>query len=557
MTVREYQFVVGAETGTIPTAGTPTLDGDLVSLGFANAHYVQGSESVADVTALQAIAAADRANGNAVVVQSTRVVYVFDSASVAAADGVRIVQPTVGSGRWYRVSPLENPLTGDVTVANDLTVTGNMTVSGTTTTVNTTNLDVEDPSIKVNNGGTQATANAAVAGLEVEMSDATNARIGYDSTLTSKFKAGESGSESELITAATDQTITGTKTSDKEFITKEIATPATPSSGYRKIYAKSDGFYDLDSTGTETQLGGLASSLDSSQDYINLSIAASVAANALTIELKNKSGANPSGASPGYISFRNATSTTGTYTRATLATSSSMTVSSGSTLGATSGVQQYNYIYALNNAGTIEPAISSSRYDDGSIVTTVAEGGAGAADSLTAIYSTTARTDVPIRLIGRILSTQATAGTWATAPSEISNIPFRKFNKIQQKKAVSNYTTNTAAIIQFNNLVVGRKYLAVATCHGILGTSGINNAYINVKHNSSVVAIAGYVSTTGVGATFSFDGFACKEIFTAVATTLVVDAVVSGTGSTVSGGPQGTEVVLIELNDTDVTTAFT
>jgi len=53
------------------------------------------------------------------------------------------------------------------------------------------------------------------------------------------------------------------------------------------------------------------------------------------------------------------------------------------------------------------------------LITTTAEGGAGGADSSTVIYSTTARTNVAYRVLGIIRSTQATAGTWATAPSLI------------------------------------------------------------------------------------------------------------------------------------------
>jgi hypothetical protein len=46
-----------------------------------------------------------------------------------------------------------------------------------------------------------------------------------------------------------------TKASDNVFpkiIGEEITTPANPSAGERKLYAKSDGWYDLDSAGTET-----------------------------------------------------------------------------------------------------------------------------------------------------------------------------------------------------------------------------------------------------------------------------------------------------------------
>lgn len=40
-----------------------------------------------------------------------------------------------------------------------------------------------------------------------------------------------------------------------EIIADEISTPATPASGKRKVYAKSDGWYDLDDMGVETPLG--------------------------------------------------------------------------------------------------------------------------------------------------------------------------------------------------------------------------------------------------------------------------------------------------------------
>ena len=51
--------------------------------------------------------------------------------------------------------------------------------------------------------------------------------------------------------------------------------------------------------------------------------------------------------------------------------------------------------------------------------TSVCRGGAGAADSAGVWYSTTARTNVPYRLLGYLDLTEATAGTYATAPSVI------------------------------------------------------------------------------------------------------------------------------------------
>jgi hypothetical protein len=92
--------------------------------------------------------------------------------------------------------------------SDNVVIPGDLTVNGTTTTINTDTLDVEDANITVNNGGTQATADANDAGFTVEMSDATDTRVGYDSTLTSRFKCGDVGSESEIVTATASQTVT-------------------------------------------------------------------------------------------------------------------------------------------------------------------------------------------------------------------------------------------------------------------------------------------------------------------------------------------------------------
>lgn len=98
-------------------------------------------------------------------------------------------------------------IAGAKTFSNDVVVQGDLTVNGTTTTLNTSTMDVEDPQITVNKNGNQATANATKSGFKVEMSDATHAVLGYDSTLASKFKAGESGSEVEIVTVSHSQSL--------------------------------------------------------------------------------------------------------------------------------------------------------------------------------------------------------------------------------------------------------------------------------------------------------------------------------------------------------------
>ena len=178
--------------------------------------------------------------------------------------------------------------------------------------------------------------------------------------------------------------------------------------------------------------GSLAFLPQNSSDAINLGLAASVGSSALTVNLKGADGNAPSSTNPVYITFRNATSATGTPVTRAVTGALSVVVSSGSTLGHASGsVTQYVYVYAIDNAGTVELAVSGQKFfDEGAVISTTAEGGAGAADSGNVLYSTTARSNVAIRLIGRLKSVQATAGTWASSISEISLAPFE--NKLQR-----------------------------------------------------------------------------------------------------------------------------
>jgi hypothetical protein len=88
-----------------------------------------------------------------------------------------------------------------------------------------------------------------------------------------------------------------------------------------------------------------------------------------------------------------------------------------------SATQSRIVVLAIDNAGTVELAVvniaGGNDLTETGVISTTAEGGAGAADSNNVIYSNVARTNVAYRVVGYIESTQATAGTWATAPSTI------------------------------------------------------------------------------------------------------------------------------------------
>lgn len=231
----------------------------------------------------------------------------------------------------------------------------------------------------------------------------------------------------------------------------------------------------------------------SSKEISNLGLEATVSANALTISLKQADGSAPSsGAAAVSIGFRNATSATGRYSQVQATSAVTLTISSGSTLGHASAVNQYVYVYAINNAGTIELAASGQKLsDEGSVVTTTAEGGAGAADSYTTIYSTTARSGVACRLIGRILSNQTVAGTWASSPTEISLVPFGDKNprsEVWLTNATGYGSTNTR-IRYFATTVINTGSDITYTASSINGdsftinTDGIYSVYYG-EYNS-------------------------------------------------------------------------
>lgn len=161
---------------------------------------------------------------------------------------------------------------------------------------------------------------------------------------------------------------------------------------------------------TEAELAATRASLKADRGIQPIS--ASVASNALTLTLN-----------PTNLDFRSATLGSGTINTRTVAAAISLVISSGSTLGTTNGTLARLAVLALDNAGTVELAVvnlsGGVNLDESGVISTTAEGAAGAADSASVIYSQTARSNVPYRLLGFIELTQATAGTWATAPSAV------------------------------------------------------------------------------------------------------------------------------------------
>lgn len=199
------------------------------------------------------------------------------------------------------------------------------------------------------------------------------------------------------------------------FITSQLA----------QFIANTSGLNMLDVDGGEAAI--LAAMYDAlvnraSNALINVGIAASVATSALTVALKTSLGVDASATTPVVLGFRNGTLTTGNFSRVSATAAVSATVPSGATLGTQDGIPANLYLYALNNAGTIELGICNGLLDEGALQTSTAL--TTGSDSAYVLYSTSARSNVAVRLLGRVSITEATAGTWATGATALALAPF-------------------------------------------------------------------------------------------------------------------------------------
>lgn len=160
----------------------------------------------------------------------------------------------------------------------------------------------------------------------------------------------------------------------------------------------------------------------------NLTLTASVAANALTIAVK--AGAVTDATSTDLVPFvfRSPTAATGDYTRINLTGASSLVVSSDSTLGTVNSTAFRLWIVMFNDGGTLRLGVincstSALIYplQESIVASSTAEGGAGAADSAGVFYTGTAVTARAFRIIGLMdwESGLATAGAWSAGPTRI------------------------------------------------------------------------------------------------------------------------------------------
>lgn len=240
--------------------------------------------------------------------------------------------------------------------------------------------------------------------------------------------------------------------------------------------------------------GNIGVDWSSINDAQNYTLTGTVSANALTIALKTRAGTDATTANQTSIGFRNATATSGSYNTRTITGALSLVVPSGTTIGTTSAVTANIYVYALDNSGTVVLACSLTLFDDKVVQSSSAISGGSSSSTL---YSTAAQSNLPIRLLGQITVTEATAGTWATSPSALtlstkqittSDIGDSAVTTVK----IADSAVTTAKIADSN--VTRPKLVAVGQqITGSNGTTGFGNDIVFVN----ITGLSVTITTTG------------------------------------------------------------
>lgn len=180
-------------------------------------------------------------------------------------------------------------------------------------------------------------------------------------------------------------------------------------------------------------------------------IGATVNSNALTVNLNQTT-----------LQFRSPTLASGTVSQRSAQGTAPLVCPSGASFGFTNGILGRLLLIAIDatSAGAgvelaVTNALSPNSLDETGLISTTAMSVTATSASL--IYSATARTNLPFRVVGFIESTQTTAGAWVNPPT----------------------------------LVQGRGGLALAS----LGSIGYNQKYYDVTGSRTLGA--NYVNATG------------------------------------------------------------
>ncbi len=195
-----------------PVEGLEVFDTDL-GLPFVYGNGTWGSFAGIPAAGSSTDNAIVRWDGTSGSILQDSVVTISDTGDMSALNSIQAGNILI-SGNDIESTDVDGDITINPNGTGRVVIAKDLQVLGTTTTVESTTLEVVDANITINKNGNQSTADINDAGLTVEMSDATDALLHYDSTATSKWKVGELGSTKEIVTISDVQDLTNKRLSN-------------------------------------------------------------------------------------------------------------------------------------------------------------------------------------------------------------------------------------------------------------------------------------------------------------------------------------------------------
>lgn len=255
-----------------------------------------------------------------------------------------------------------------------------------------------------------------------------------------------------IVDANGSQTIDGSLTKDIEFYNDCLQVHSDGSNW--KIISQnlfSNQVFDVDFVQSNTSL------------INNLSFTASVASNECTVAIASFDGSALSVANYATVVFHNSSNSSGVQNRRKITSNLSLIIPSGATLGFVSAEETPFYVYGIDTGSGVVLGVSRLQLNDNEVYSSTAI--SNAADANNVLYSTNAQTSKPIRLLAKVISTQATAGTWASSPTKIQI----NNGDLEQEKIVDIFESNAGTVYTNANALVYED--KVSTTHGSYNSS--------------------------------------------------------------------------------------
>ena len=198
---------------------------------------------------------------------------------------------------------------------------------------------------------------------------------------------------------------------------------------------------------------------------------------------------------PCTVDFRSATLGSGTVNTRNVTSTLSVVAPNGATLGTANATASRLVLLAIYGPVNVELALinlsGGMNLDETTLISTTAISAASTAANVA--YSTTARANVPFRIVGFIDSTQATAGAWNTAPSTIQGAggqALAAMSSLGYGQTWQDVTGGRVAATNYTNTTGKPIYMSV---------------YINDGGSASTITVGGIVvATTDASGSGSF-----------------------------------------------------